>query len=64
MSNFPGYKPSVGIQAQCPEVNSKAKDMVNCRFTLQPFRKQLRTIFRIIVSVNQLQSLRSSCGDV
>ena len=36
----------------CPEVNSKAKDMVNCRFTLQPSRK--RTIFRIIVSANQL----------
>ena len=40
-------------RARCPEVNSKAKDMVNCRFTLRPFRKQLR-LFRIIVSANQL----------
>ena len=33
--------------------NSNAKDKENCRFTLQPFRKQLR-LFRIIVSTNQL----------
>ena len=26
--------------SHCPEINSKAKDMVSCRFTLQPFRKQ------------------------
>ena len=38
MSNFPCYD-------TCPEVNSKAKDMVNCRFTLQPFRKRLRLFF-------------------
>ena len=37
----------------CPGVNSEAKDMVNCRFTLQPTRKRLR-LFRIIVSANQL----------
>ena len=41
------------LRLHCPEVNSEAKDMVNCRFTLQPFRKQLR-LFRIIVSANQL----------
>ena len=29
----------------CPEVNSKAKDMVNCRYTLQPTRKRLRLFF-------------------
>ena len=28
--------------------------MVSCRFTLQPFRKQLRIFFRIIVSAHQL----------
>ena len=33
------------LRLRCPEVNSKAKDMVNCRFTLQPFRKQLRLFF-------------------
>ena len=38
MSNFPCYD-------FCPEVNLKAKDMVNCRFTLQPFRKRLRLFF-------------------
>ena len=36
------------------EVNSKAKDMVNCRFTMQPTKKRLRLFFRIIVSANQL----------
>ena len=40
-------------RVHCPEVNSKAKDMENCRFTLLPLRKQLR-LFRIIVSANQL----------
>ena len=42
------------LRLHCPEVNSKAKHMVNCRFTLRPFRKQLRLFFRIIVSANQL----------
>ena len=39
------------IRLHYPEVNSKAKDMVNCRFTLQPFRKRLRLFF---ASANQL----------
>ena len=33
------------LRLHCPEVNSKAKDMVNCGFTLQPFRKRLRLFF-------------------
>ena len=33
------------LRRHCLEVNSKAKDMVNCRFTLQPFRKRLRLSF-------------------
>ena len=41
-------------QLHCPEVNSKAKDMVNCRYTLQPTKETIETIFRIIVSANQL----------
>ena len=41
------------LRLHCPEVNSKAKDMENCRFTLPPSRKRLR-LFRIIVSANQL----------
>ena len=41
------------LRLHCPEVNSKAKDVVNCRITLQPSRKQLR-LFRINVSANQL----------
>ena len=35
------------------EVNSQAKAMVNCRYTMQPTRKRLRH-FRIIVSATQL----------
>ena len=41
------------LRIHCPEVNSKAKDMENCRYTLQPTRKRLRLIFRIIVFANQ-----------
>ena len=33
------------LRLHCPEVNSKAKDMVNCRFTRQPTRKRLRLFF-------------------
>ena len=33
------------LRLHCPEVNSKAKDMVNCRYTLQPTRKRLRLFF-------------------
>ena len=39
MSNF-----SV-LRLHCPEVNSKGKDMVNCRPTMQPSRKRLRLFF-------------------
>ena len=42
------------LQANCPEVNSEAKDIVNCRFTLLPLKKQLRLLFRTIVSANHL----------
>ena len=39
----------------CPEVNSQAKEMVNCRFILQPSKKRLRLFFALfIVSANQL----------
>ena len=37
----------------CPGVRSKAKDMENCRYTSLQMNSQL-TIFRIILSVNQL----------
>ena len=33
------------LRPRCPDVNSKAKDMVNCRFTMQPTRKRLRLFF-------------------
>ena len=33
------------LRLHCPEVNSKAKDMVNCLYTLQPTRKRLRLFF-------------------
>ena len=41
------------LRPHCPEVNSKAKDMENCRYAMQPIWKRLR-LFRIIVSANQL----------
>ena len=33
------------LRLHCPEVNSKAKDMENCRYTMQPTRKRLRLFF-------------------
>ena len=48
MSNFPCYDSIVQRSTQ------KQRTMVNCRFILLPLRKQLRTIFRTIVSANQL----------
>ena len=33
------------LRLRCPEVNSEAEDMENCRFTLLPIRKQLRLFF-------------------
>ena len=33
------------LRAHCPEVNSKAKDMVNCRYTMQPTKRRLRLFF-------------------
>ena len=33
------------LRLHCPEVNSKAKDMVNCLYTMQPIRKRLRLFF-------------------
>ena len=41
------------LRLHCPEVNSKAKDVENCGYTLQPTRKRLR-LFRIFVCANQL----------
>ena len=42
------------LRPHCPEVNSEAKDMGNCRFTLLPLMQQLKLFFRIVVSANQL----------
>ena len=33
------------LRPNCPEVNSKAKDMENCRYTMQPIWKRLRLFF-------------------
>ena len=38
------------LRLHCPVINSKAKDMVNCRYD----QETIETIFRIIVSANQL----------
>ena len=42
------------LRLHCPEVNSEAKDMDNCRFTIVPLTKRLKLFFRIIVSANRL----------
>ena len=42
------------LQVHCPEVDSKAKAMENCRYTIVPIWIRIETIFRIIISVNQL----------
>ena len=42
------------LRHHCPEVNSKAKDMENCRFIFGATQETIGTIFRIIVSANQL----------
>ena len=41
-------------QLHCPGVNSRAKDMENCRYTSLQMNTQLKQFFRIILSVNQL----------
>ena len=51
------------LRPHCPEVNSEAKDMENCRFTLLPLRKQLY-YFSHNCFCKSAQSLRSSRGNV
>ena len=51
------------LRLHCPEVDSKAKDMVKCRYTLRPIWKRLR-LFRIIVSASQLSLSEQSQRDV
>ena len=51
------------LRLHCPEVNSKAKDMVNCRYTLQPTRKRLRQFFALFFC-KPVQSLRSSRREI
>ena len=46
--------PFSALRAHCPEVDSEAKAMENCRDTMQSIWKRLRHFFRIIVSANQL----------
>ena len=41
-------------RVHCPEVDSKANVMENCRYTIQPILETVETIFRIMVSANQL----------
>ena len=51
------------LRLHCPEVNSKAKDMEHCRFTMHPTRKRLR-LFSHNCFCKSAQSLRSSRGNV
>ena len=47
------------LRLHCPEVNSEAKDMENCRFTIVPTRQRLRQFFAYFFC-KSAQSLRSS----
>ena len=47
------------LRAHCPEVKSKAKDVVNCRYTLQPIWKRLRAVEEIC---EECESLRERTG--
>ena len=51
------------LRAHCPEADSKARDMENCRYTVQPILETIETIFRIILC-KPAQSLRSTRGDI
>ena len=46
--------PIILLRLYCPEVNLKTKDMVNCRFIFGATQETIETIFRMIVSANQL----------
>ena len=37
------------LRLHCPEVNSKAKDLVHCRYTMQPTKKRLRLFFAKLI---------------
>ena len=51
-------------KSHSPEVNSKAKDMENCRYTMQPTRKRLTFFFFFIILCKPALSLRSNRGDM
>ena len=50
------------LRVHCPEVDSEAKDMENCRYTAADL-ETIETIFRIIVSSNQL-SLYAAIAEI
>ena len=50
---------SFALRAQCPEVDSKARDMENCRYTMQPIWKRLKLSFAYCLC-KPAQSLRSN----
>ena len=51
------------LQVHCPEVNSKAKAMENCRYTMQPIWERLR-LFLHKCLCKSAQSFRSSRSNV
>ena len=51
------------LRAHCPEVDSKAKVMENCRYTMQPIWKRLR-LFSQNCFCKSVQSLRNSRRNV
>ena len=54
------------LRALCPEVDSEAKDMENCRYTMQPIWKRLSFFFFFAHNClcKPAQSLRSNRGDM
>ena len=63
------------LRAHCPEVDSEAKDMENCRYTVQPIWKRFKLftmqpiwkrfkLFSHSCLCNSAQSLRSNRGDM
>ena len=49
-ADIQSYVPRV----HCPEFSSNAKAVENCRYTLVPIWKRFKTVFRTIISANQL----------
>ena len=51
---------------QCPEVKSKSKGILNCRYTMQPIWKRLRLFFaKLFLQISSVfkEKVRGMCGE-